>query len=66
MTTTLKATTRSLPGPNGRTVWVYQLGPFTSHTFESEGSCKAQATRHERRGLSPEFWKRHAKKETTR
>lgn len=60
------ASTRSLPGSNGTKVWVYDLGPFTSPPYKSRAAARAQGTRHAKRGLSPEFWKRYQQRETAR
>jgi len=57
---TMKATIEKISN-SGNGLWVYKLGPFTSKQYTSEPTCKAQATKHEKRGLSAEFWKRHAK-----
>lgn len=51
--------------------FVYQLGPFTSKTYATQAAAQAQGTRHAKRGLSAEFYRRQAaraaqKRETTR
>lgn len=40
-------------------LWVYDLGPFTSHTFLSERAAKAALTKHKKRGLSKEWYRRN-------